>query len=175
MKGKKSYKRLFVMSAAALGMTALVGLKDASAYFTTYVSAGGSQVVHMGAQTEIYEDLSAMTKHISIANTSQDQDCFVRVRVFYGSLFTVDFDDESGLWSEGEDGYWYYEPALAPGERTEELHAKINVPENFAGDSFNVIVIQECTPLSYDADGNPTADWSTVYTDTNYRGEEAGD
>ena len=46
------------------------------------------------------------------------------------------------------------------------LDAKIGgLPEGFDKDSFNVVVIQECTPVAYDEAGNPTADWSTVYTD----------
>lgn len=175
MKGKKHYGKLFVMSAAALGMTALAGLKGTSAYFTTYVSAGGSQVVNMGAQTEIQEDLSAMTKHISITNTSGSNACYVRAKVFYGSQFTVDYSGADGLWTLGEDDYWYYGPALAPGESTGILDVKINVPEDFDREEFNVVVVQECTPLIYDENGDPAADWSTVYTNTDYRGEEVRD
>ena len=42
---------------------------------------------------------------------------------------------------------------------------KINVPEGYDRDSFNVVVIQECTPVVFDETGNPTADWSTVYSE----------
>ena len=170
MKKMGSYKKLFALPAAALGMVAAVSLSGASAYFTTYVSAGGSQVVHMGSQTEIHEDVSNMTKHISITNTSPINDCFVRVKVFYSGQMQVEFTDksESGdLWTYSkEDGYWYYGPVLAAGATTEILDAKIGgLPEGFDKDSFNVVVIQECTPVAYDEAGNPTADWSTVYTD----------
>ena len=52
------------------------------------------------------------------------------------------------------------------------LDVKIgDLPEDFDRDSFNVVVIQECTPVVYDEAGNPVADWTTVYTDY---GEEAG-
>ncbi len=45
------------------------------------------------------------------------------------------------------------------------LDAKIVLPEGFDKDNFNVVVIQECTPVVYDASGNATADWTTVYSD----------
>lgn len=177
MKTRKSYKKLWMMSAAALGMTAFLSLEDASAYFTTYVSAGGSQVVHMGSQTEIHEDLSNMTKHISITNTSQIHDCFVRVKVFHSGQFEISYTDRSeggNLWTYSEaDGYWYYGPILPAGASTEILDAKIGaLPEDFDRDSFNVVVIQECTPVVYDESGKETADWSTVYTD--YQETEGG-
>lgn len=170
MKRWTEHKKLVGLSAAALLLTAAVGLKEASAYFTTYVSAGGSQIVHMGAQTEIEEDVTDMTKHISIRNASQINDCYVRVKVFYAGPFEVTFADrsESGnLWTYSEaDGYWYYGPILPAGGTTEILDVKIgDLPEDFDRDSFNVVVIQECTPVVYDEDGNPTADWDTVYTD----------
>ena len=170
MKRMGSYKKVFAMSAAALGMLAVLTIDSASAYFTTYVSAGGSQTVHLGSQTEIHEDVTNMTKHISITNTSPINDCYVRVKVFHGGQLQVTLTDASesgGLWTYSEaDGYWYYGPILAAGARTEILDAKIGgLPEDFDRDSFNVVVIQECTPVIYDEAGNPTADWNTVYTD----------
>ncbi len=170
MKHIKEQKKILIMSAAALGMAMFLTLQGAVAYFTTYVSAGGSQVVHLGAQTEIHEDVSNMTKHVSITNTSQINDCFVRVKVFYGGQLNISYEDKSGsgdLWAYSqEDGYWYYKPILTAGESTEILDVKIgDLPEDFGKDSFNVVVIQECTPVAYDEAGNPVADWNKVYTD----------
>ena len=177
-------KKVLAMSAAALGMTAALTIESSLAYFTTYVSAGGSLTVNLGAETTIHEDVSNMTKHISIRNISQTNDCFVRVKVFYGGELAVDFNDESGNWYLGEDDYWYYRPILPASpdpdnpSLTTILDAKIIVPEGFDMDSFNVVVIQECTPVIYDENGNPPADWNTVYTDyekiADRRGEEAG-
>lgn len=164
------YRGLAVASAAALIMVAAANFEDASAYFTTYVSAGGSEIVHMGSTTELHEDVTDMTKHISVTNASQTNDCFVRVKVFYGGQLQVSFTDrsESGdAWSYSEkDGYWYYNSILPAGASTEILDAKIgDLPVDFDRDSFNVVVIQECTPVIYDENGNPGADWTTVYTD----------
>ena len=165
MKKIGRYGTVAGMAAAALGMTALLTLEGVSAYFTTYVSAGGSQVVRLGSSTEIHEDVSQMTKHISIENASAENDCFVRVKVFYGGDLEVVYTDTENNWYEGERGYWYYRPILAAAEVTTGLDVKINVPEGYDKDSFNVVVIQECTPVIYDAEGNPTADWTTVYSE----------
>lgn len=183
-KRERGKNRMWLLVAAALGMTGCLTFEGVSAYFTTYVSAGGSQVVHMGSQTELHEDLSNMTKHISITNTSQIHDCFVRVKVFHSGQLEVSYRDRSesgGLWTYSEeDGYWYYGPILPAGARTEILDAKIGeLPENFDRDSFNVVVIQECTPVVYDEAGNPEADWNTVYRDYQEtegdQGEEGSD
>ena len=165
MKKMGKYGKLAGMTAAALGMTAALTLEGASAYFTTYVSAGGSQVVRLGSSTEIHEDVSQMTKHISIENASAENDCFVRVKVFYGGDLEVVYSDTENNWYEGEAGYWYYRPILPAAQTTTGLDVKINVPEGYDRDSFNVVVIQECTPVVFDWTGNPTADWSTVYSE----------
>ena len=71
----------------------------------------------------------------------------------------------------GEDDYWYYRPILPAStdpdnpSQTTVLDAKIILPEGFDRDNFNVVVIQECTPVVYDESGNATADWTTVYSD----------
>lgn len=165
MKKMGKYGKLAGMTAAALGMTAALTLEGASAYFTTYVSAGGSQVVRLGSSTEIHEDVSQMTKHISIENASAENDCFVRVKVFYGGDLEVVYSDTENNWYEGEAGYWYYRPILPAAQTTTGLDVKINVPEGYDRDSFNVVVIQECTPVVFNETGNPTADWSTVYSE----------
>lgn len=170
MKKIISRKTILAMSAAALCMTGILTLEHAAAYFTTYVSAGGSHTVHLGSQTTIHEELSNMTKHISITNASQINDCFVRVKVFYGSELNVSCQDKSesgNLWIYSkQDDFWYYRPVLPAGESTEILDVKIgDLPEGFDRDSFNVVVIQECTPVIYDEAGNPTADWNMVYTE----------
>lgn len=174
----RRYKNVLAMSAVALGLLAVLTVESAMAYFTTYVSAGGGQIVNLGAQTTIHETLSDMTKHIVIKNDSLVNDCFVRVKVFCGADVEITYTDESGKWREGADGYWYYEPVLPASpdpsdpSLTTPLNAEVTVhiPEGESKDDFNVVVIQECTPAVYDENGNPSADWTTVYQGM---GEEA--
>lgn len=163
------YGKVMLMSAAALGMTAALTIQSSMAYFTTYVSGGGSHPVTLGAQTEIHEDVIDMTKHIVIRNTSETSDCYVRVKAFCADPFGItytDAGDKNGSWSAGEGDFWYYSDILAPGETTGTLYAKIEVPGDYDRDDFNVVVIQECAPVLYDEEsGSPYADWSMKYSD----------
>lgn len=164
MKLLKKYGKIIAMSAAALGMTAALTVEGSMAYFTTYVSSGGGGAVSLGTSTAIHEEVTDMTKHVQIENTSEN-DCFVRVKVFTGT--TVSYAPEGDGWTEGEDGYWYYGSILEgrradaeTGPMTSVLDVKIEVPEGFEEDDFNVVVIQECVPVFYDDNGEPYADWN---------------
>ena len=174
MKMMRKYGKIIGMSAAALGLTAVLTVESSMAYFTTYVSAGGDQVVNLQAQTELHEDVTEMTKHIGITNTSPENDCYVRVKVFYvdDDKIDIEYKTEEGhesdwYYDDSNDpilgGYWYYRPELKAGETTSILDAKIHVPESkeeFDKDNFNVVVIYEFTPALYDDEGNITCDWS---------------
>lgn len=188
MKKIQRYKKTLAMSAAALGMLAALSVESTMAYFTTYVSAGGSQVVNLGARTEIYEDVSGMTKHIVLRNTSEKGDCFVRVMAFYGEELTVRLFDveENGDWYDGGDGYWYYGPVLPAGGKTAQLDAFIDTtglvkpgtdPDaavEYIKDKFNVVIVQEWTPALYGDNGKPYPKWEDNDTSNTEQGEEAG-
>lgn len=150
------------LTAAAVALTAGISLPGAMAYFTTYASAGGGAVLELGHTTEIEEDFSDWTKDIRVTNTG-DVDCYVRVKVLAGSQFTEPgsqfaLDISGDGWSAGEGGYWYYADPIAPDAQTGSLLAQITIPEEFMED-FNVAVAQECTPVQYDENGSPYADW----------------
>lgn len=188
----KKYKKIFAMSAAAFALLGALTIEDSMAYFTTYVSAEGSQIVSMGSRTEIQEDVTNMTKHIVLENISDAEhqsDCYVRVRVFHGGGITVSYGEPEGNsnWYDGNDGYWYYRPILPTGEKTTQLDVKIdttglleeNVPEGeeaaYIKDKFNVIVVQECTPVRYREGGEAYADWTTTYSNYTPVTEGEGD
>ena len=63
--------------------------------------------------------------------------------------------------------YWYYDDVLPAGKTTEqELNITYKFPEgNDKPEEFNIVVIQECTPVLYKEDGTPYADWNHVITD----------
>lgn len=164
-------RKIVVLSAAALVLAGSMTIHSAMAYFTTNVSAQGGYTLSLGSKTEIEENVEAMTKHIAIKNTGE-ADCYVRVKVFCGEEFKIQYSGEEGKWTQKDDGYWYYSDIVAPGEKTSELLAKIEVPEDRKED-FDVVVIQECAPVIYDEDGNPTVNWDLKpYTDN---GEGAGE
>jgi hypothetical protein len=91
--------------------------------------------------------------------------------VIAGSQFTI--NAEGTGWSKGTDGYWYYSEALPVGGTTANLVASIE-KSNDVESSFNVVVVQECTPVMYDANGKAVtaenADWNMT---AQYTGKEA--
>lgn len=161
---RKWNKTPVVLAAAALVLTAAVYADDAMAYFTTYSSAEGSVAMDLGfTQTVPEEEVDSAGKHVRIANVG-DYDCFVRVKAF--SVIEIGYEPSEG-WTQGSDGYWYYEPVLAAGEKTPELLITYDFPEasgEDGTDEFDIIVVQECTPVVYDESGNPMPNWDNVIT-----------
>ena len=85
-------------------------------------------------------------------------DCYVRVKVFAGS--TVGLSCKGDGWSQGADGYWYYKDIVTPGASASTLVVSIIGPQDEDAETFNVVVVQECTPVLYDEDGKAYADWT---------------
>jgi hypothetical protein len=166
----KGNKKVTILAAAALLLVMSVSAGTAMAYFTTYATAKGGVPVALGPETTVHEDYEDWEKTISVENTG-DVPVYVRAKVIAASQFTVTI--EGSEWSLGNDGYWYYEEVLPVGGRTENLVASIEKLDEVTS-SFNVVVVQECTPVMYDTDGNAltaeTADWSMK---AEYTGKEA--
>ena len=155
---RKLHKKPLIMAAATLALTGTLAVGSAMAYFTTYVEAEGGYPITLGNETTIAEKVENMEKHIVLTNTGES-DCFVRVKVFAGSQITLTMSGSS--WIQGEDGYWYYSDIVPVSGNTEELLAQIAIPEEYK-ESFNVVVVQECTPVLYEEDGTPYADWNRI-------------
>lgn len=155
-------KQTVYLAALALVLVLSASLSSVMAYFTTNVEAEGSYRLELGNETNIDEGFDSWTKHMTISNTSDSQPVYVRVRAFAGSEYTLSYLDANGKWTPGGDGYYYYSDILNAGEAADVLDIKIgNVPEELTEpEGFNVAVIYESTPVQYDENGNPYADWS---------------
>lgn len=153
-----------ILAAAALILLAGSAADRAMAYFTTYVSSEGGKVLELGfPTTEVDEEVSAREKRITIKNTG-DYDCYVRVKAFAGDQYTLTVEGLSNPGWQEKDGYYCWTEILPAGESTnsEALVIKIAGKEtDIPADSFNVIVVQECTPVPYDDDGNAIT-WDKV-------------
>ena len=160
----------------ALWLVHGMGAEPSAAYFTTHASAKGGYELQAGTETEIHEEIDGLDKHIRIENTGE-ADCFVRVKVFAGSVAEISYTLEGGSWQMGEGEYWYYGKILAPGEFSEELAASIKIPEGMEDkmENFDVVVVQECVPVFYRGDGTPYADWNRKIESGKETGEEAGE
>ena len=61
------------------------------------------------------------------------------------------YADDEGKWTPGEDGCYYYSDVVPAGGETQEL--RIGIDHMDREESFNVIVVQESTPVLYDEQG----------------------
>lgn len=167
----KLSKRTICLAAAAVALTGTLAVGSAYAYFTTYSEAKGNVVFQMGeTRTEPDEKVIEGKKIVSIKNTG-DYDCYVRIRAYAGNNYNLTYEDGgSGKWYDGKDGYWYYKDILTVGSTPSET-VLVNIPKELLEDitdekDLNVIVIQECTPVQYDDDGEPYPDWNVTFEDS---------
>lgn len=137
---------------------------NAWAYFTTYAEAQGGHPIKLNPDTDIEEGFSNWTKTVSIVSADDSEPVYVRVKAFSGSEYGLVYSTDSDKWVPGADDYYYYSDILYAGERTDALKIEIkDVPDSKKaeiGDSLNVVVIYERTPVQYNEDGSPYADWN---------------
>ncbi len=160
---------LLAVVAAVLVMAANLPL--AWGYFSTYTEAkGGVPLLPWENETEIREEMYDWQKHVVISNAEDSGPVYVRAKAFGGDEYGLTYETGDS-WTLGDDGFCYYNAILQPGEETPELLVTIhNLPEDPEKDQqFNVVVVYESTPVSYDEAGNPFANW-----DERLRAEEGG-
>lgn len=149
--------RTVLLSVLALVLVVSAGAGESLSYFTTYVTAEGGYTIELhDVDTHIEETFDGGTKHINIRNIGEG-DCYVRARIFSGDFVELAISGEG--WSDGGDGYWYYAGIVHPGEAAAQLDARVT-PGTEVKQDYNVIVVAECTPVQFDVDGQPFADWT---------------
>lgn len=160
-------KRTICLTAVAVFLIAGLTVGTAMAYFTTYAVAQGGYTIKLGGtETEIEEKVELVDpmKEITIQNTG-DYDCYVRLKALVGDAFKEKMKysepGEERKWTPGADGYYYYSDILKPGESSSQLKVSFEFPKEELA-QFNVIIVQECTPVLYEADGTPYADWNNT-------------
>lgn len=155
-------KKNGLLTAAAIMLILSAAIGSAWSYFTTYTEARGGYTVRLGDETTIDEEFSDWTKKVSIASEEGAEPVYIRAKAFCGNEFQLIYSDESGKWTLGDEGWYYYSDILYGGETADTLLVKIeNIPEEVKdSDSFNVVVVYESTPVLYNEDGEPYADWS---------------
>ena len=157
-------KKLFGLFALALLLVLAGTLRSSLASFTTYAYALGGKPIRLGSENEIHEEFSSWTKHVTIQANADSEPVFVRARAYADENVSLTITDESGAWTDGGDGWYYYAYVLAAGESTRELLVRISgLPADAQiGTDFNVVVVYECTRALYRADGTPYPDWNNV-------------
>ncbi len=113
----------------------------------------------LSLQEEFYD----WTKHVLIESNENNEPMYIRAIAFCPSNIELVYSGE--MWTQGDEGYYYYSDVLGSGEATTELNIQIwNVPVEYVmeGEQFNVIVVYEAVPVLYTEEGEAYADW-TVY------------
>lgn len=163
---KNIRKRTICLTAAAVTLTASLFVGTAMAYFTTYATAEGGVELDLGfTETIPQEEVVDGKKEIQLVNTG-DFDCYVRLKAFTGDAYKESFaysePSGAGKWTPGADGYYYYSDIVAPDGLTDQIDVSFAFGAEEEPADFNVIIIQECTPVLYDENGNPYADWDVT-------------
>lgn len=157
----KKLKWPVLLAGAALTMAVSLNVKSAMAYFTTYVTAsGGHPISYTVTEPQIGEEFDGGHK-IVVARNAGTVDCYIRVRAFAGSQFVLTYPEGThDGWMESEGGFWEYIEVVPAGGETTPLRIEIIRPEGLEGD-YDVTVVQECTPVTWQPDGTPNApDWA---------------
>lgn len=159
----KKNKRNMFLALTVLVLTMSIGIGSAMAYFTTYAIAKGGVEIDLGfTQTFPEEDVVNGKKEIILTNVG-DYDCYVRLKALTGNAYKDSIvyseTNNAGKWTPGADGYYYYGEIVPAKGSSSQIDVSFTFPSEEPAD-FNVIIIQECTPVLYNADGTPYADWS---------------
>lgn len=161
-------RKLAIAAVAAASTLSLTSV--ALAYFTNNASAEGGFVLSLEPKTDIHETYGGREKHVTISNADGSVPVYVRARAF--SSLEVSY--AGGGWEQADDGWLYYGSPLMPGDDTSELVATISFPtgrtetvtgadgsqtsqttaDPRAGERHDVIVVYECVPVLYGADGS---------------------
>lgn len=155
-------KKNIFLAVLAVALILFGSAGSAWAYFTTYVEARGTLEIALEDETTVEEDFSDWTKHVVIASDADSEPVYVRARAYCGSQYELVYTSADNKWAPNSDGYYYYSDILSGGQKTSELLVRIeNVPKDVTDVSeFNVAVIYETTPVLYDENGDPYADWN---------------
>ena len=160
---KNENKKTICLGFVAIVLVAALAVGSAMAYFTAFDTAEGGLTLDIGfTQTNPNEKVEDETKQLTITNTG-DYACYVRMKALTGDRYKdgLRYSEPAGegKWTPGADGYYYYSDILQPGETTSQINVNFELPEEDPTD-FNVIIIQESTPVLYNENGEAYADWN---------------
>ena len=148
----KKNKLLLTALAVILAMGVMVA--PALAYFTAHTEAAGGIALDLGHQTTIDEDFYDWGKLVTVTNEGPES-CYVRVQAFSSGRLEV---SPSGAWTDGGDGWWYYNDVVDAGESTTVLDVAIkdkSEKELVNGQIVDVAIVYESMKVVYDENGKP--------------------
>ena len=161
---------MILLAAVSAALVLAAGTQSAIAYFTTYAEAHGKVTVNFAHREEIDEHVNDLTKQITIKNQKGSQPVYVRARAYTGADYAMSYSGSG--WTDGQDGWWYYNTPLGSEESTAQLTATLTgISENDLeeGKTVNVAVVYESTLVTYQYDAasqsyKPVANASSLYS-----------
>ena len=162
-------RKTIVLTVLAMVLVLGMSVGTAWSYFTESATVEGSVTLRVEPSTTLSEENGPGTKTIRIRNTGQLTPVWVRARVFAAKELGA--NAEGANWSgQIEDWYQFGTPVEA-GAQTDPLNVKFTLKRGYDavdnqdgandGDEQNIVVVYECVPVSYDADGNALpANWN---------------
>ena len=162
------------LSLVAMVLILSMGVGSAIAYFTSNTNSLGSHEMNLEfAYAEIIEKVEPGLKEIVIENTG-NVDCYVRMRAFAGTGCNLTYSGSADSnmatidgWIQEGDYYKYVGGEnggiLKPDEKTTSIYVHFTAPADAS--EYNVIIIQECTPVLYNNNGESYADWDAKSVD----------
>lgn len=160
----KKYIATSIIALAAAFALIIGAAKPGSllAYFTTHARAEGSVTLDLHHEEEMHEEFDSWTKTITVSSDADTVPVFVRVKGFAGSMFDLTYTPSpAGSWVPGFDDFWYYTVPLEADSVTDPISVKISgglteMTNLKNGETFDVIVVYETTPVVYtiDSSGN---------------------
>ena len=144
-----SKRTLIALLAVMLLIISSVGATVA--YFSDTNKAEGAATLNLKGETKIDEGNKEF-KQIVITNTGK-ADLLVRVKLFGVDTSKMPVTVPSG-WTPGNDGWYYFKTVLTPQATTgDPIEVKLDklTPKQIAelGESFEVTVVHEATPVVY--------------------------
>lgn len=135
---KNIFSNKCLISACAV-LCFLVGLTGVTYAYYQKVTDKKSNTFTIGdVTTEIQEEFeitdSGIVKKPSVVNTGTNS-CIIRMRVVISPSDAAEvtgFDADN--WKKEADGYYYYQKAVDPGEKTTPVFTGVTVREGFSGD-----------------------------------------
>ena len=123
------------------------------AYLSSEVKATGSVKYNIKyANAKITMDtVSELKRNIKITNTGNTS-CYVRIRIIGTDNIGIAYSSNNNgedRWTDGGDGFWYYEKVLEPGESTINLEIEVYIYDSQVENKIDCPIVAEATEIIY--------------------------
>lgn len=161
-------RKSIVTAGLAVALVLGAAVAPAAAYLTDNDEALGQVPVGpLSTVVRIEEKVEDLSKVVTLTADEKSGPVYVRMRAYTGPDYMKKLVYAAGEgWDREPDseGWFYYAPILNPGEPASSFGVElVDLPEGtllLPGDKVNIVIVYEYTPVLYQEDGTPYADWN---------------